>query len=328
MALLIVNPNPVFDRTITVHELVLGAVMRTLDVELTAGGKGINVARVLRTLGQGAPLLVAVGTEDAARYQRLLSAEGADPIVVEVPGSVRIASIYREHNSGRITVVNDAGDTMSPDAWHTVQAAIVARIGAGDVVLCMGSFPPGVSPDAVRDLVSAIRATGAQVLVDTAPHWLAGALAGGPDVVTPNLHEAEAVLHTGSIDIMDDQGASPTETRDRALAAAQALCARGARRAIVTAGAAGVAVADPSGARWHDAFRVEPVSTVGAGDSFVAGLAIEWMRGGDSTDWDEAVRFGIATSAASCEQVRAGGVDSERVFAIHEALLAREGVSA
>lgn len=326
MGLLIANPNPVFDRTITVTELVLGAVMRALEVELTAGGKGINVARVLRTLGHQAPLLVAVGAEDAPRYCRLLNEEGADSIAVEVPGSVRIASIYREHATGRVTVVNDAGDTMSPSAWQHVHDSIVGRATTGDIVLCMGSFPPGVSPDAVRDLILGIRATGAQVLIDTAPYWLAGALEARPDVVTPNLHEAEAVLHTGSIDIMDDT-LSAAQTRDRAMAAATALCARGAAHAIVTAGAAGVAIADEHGPRWHDAFPITPVSTVGAGDSFVAGLAIEWART-ETPDWDEAVRFGIATSAASCEQVRAGGVDPERVQAIHEALLAREGAAA
>ncbi len=66
MALIIVNPNPVFDRTITVNELIPGAVMRTLNVELTAGGKGINVARVLRAFGRPAPLIIPTGAQDRA----------------------------------------------------------------------------------------------------------------------------------------------------------------------------------------------------------------------------------------------------------------------
>lgn len=328
MALRIVNPNPVFDRTISLHEFVLGSVMRTIDVEVTAGGKGINVARVLRAYGLPVHLVAVAGIEDALRYRHLLAEEGADPTIVEIPGKIRVASIYREMTSPRVTVVNDEGDPVSPAAWERVHRAIVGAVEPGDLVACMGSFPPGVDPSAVHRLVAEIRESGALVLVDTAPKWLSGALSGGPEIVTPNLHEALAVLGEGDILTMNDHEWTLEETRERALVSAEALRERGAARAMVTAGAAGVALADETGTAWHEAFPVEVVSTVGAGDSFVAGVAITWLEHQGDLDWNDAVRHGIATSAASCEQVRAGGVDPERARAIHSELLARAGVSA
>ena len=93
MAIVVVNPNPVFDRTIVVERLVPGTVMRTLEVEVTAGGKGVNVARALRALQVPATLIAPVGRDDGQRYKRLLAEEGTDVDAFDVSGFVRIASI-------------------------------------------------------------------------------------------------------------------------------------------------------------------------------------------------------------------------------------------
>lgn len=320
MGILIINPNPVFDRTIQIVEMVPGAVIRTLDVELTAGGKGINVARVLRALGRPAPLLIPVGVDDLAAYADLLAREGAEFATVSVPGGVRTASIYLEQAVDRVTVVNDAGFTMAAADWTRVCGEARAMIGEGDLVLCMGSFPPGLGPEALEELIDAVHARGARILVDTAPAWLEAALRHGPDVVTPNLDEAEATLHSGDAHVMDSHALDVAEIRPRAQAAALGLVARGARRAIVTGGAAGVAMAHGAEVVWVPAFPVEAVSTVGAGDSFVAGLAYVWADGGDDVDWVRALQYGVAASAASVEVVRAGGADAARVHEILEAI--------
>ncbi len=324
MGVVIVNPNPVFDRTITVAELVPGAVMRTLDVELTAGGKGINVARVLRTLGQPAPLIIPVGSDDRARYAALLRTEGADATIVDIPGPVRIASIYLEQASSRVTVVNDAGHPLDEAHWSSVRGAILARATPADIVLIMGSFPPGVDPQNLHHLIDDLHAVGARVLLDVNPHWLAASLSAGPEVVTPNLAEAEAALADTSANVMDSGTLSDRHMRVRAEEAALQLCARGAVRAFVTAGASGVAMAHGDSADWVPAPVIDTVSTVGAGDSFVAGLAHAWSTtpAGDDVDWVTALTFGIATASSSCEHVRAGGIDAQRVRFLAEELRA------
>lgn len=315
MALIIVNPNPVFDRTITVKELIPGAVIRTLNVELTAGGKGINVARVLRTLDRAAPLIIPTGSEDRARYSSLLEAEGATAQLVEVSGPIRFASIYLEQVSNRVTVVNDAGYPMSKADWNKTSDVIVESTNSGDTVLIMGSFPPELEPESLAALIKDLHGQDAEVLLDVNPHWLAASLRAKPDVVTPNIEEAEAALTQASADVMDEQIRDHDSARNRAEKAALGLCERGALRAFVTAGAAGVAMASGEHVEWVPAYPVEIVSTVGAGDSFVAGLVHEWSSTpkGEVVDWATAMRFGVATSANSCELVRAGGVNLERV---------------
>ena len=322
MALIIVNPNPVIDRTITVNELIPGAVMRTLNVELTAGGKGINVARVLRALGRAAPLIIPTGAQDRAQYESFLETEGAQAQLIDVLGPIRTSSIYLEQVSNRVTVVNDAGHPMSKADWNATHESIIAATESGDIVLVMGSFPPDLDPNSLVSLIDGIHSQGAEVLIDVNPQCLSASLSANPDVVTPNVDEAEAALQQGRADVMDSHILDHDLTRDRAEKAALELCQRGARRAFVTAGEAGVAMASGDQIEWAASYPVETVSAVGAGDSFVAGLAHEWSATGQGqvVDWATAMRFGVATSANSCEQVRAGGVSPVRVQEIMSSL--------
>jgi fructose-1-phosphate kinase PfkB-like protein len=313
----------VFDRTITILEMVPGAVIRTRSVVLTAGGKGINVARVLRALGDSAPMLIPIGVDDRARYEALLAAEGGQFTTVEVPGSVRVASIYLEEAVNRVTVVNDAGWPMSNADWDRVRATASSLIAPGDVVLCMGSFPVDLPVGSLGALIDDVHAAGGRILVDTAPAWLDEALEHGADVVTPNLDEAEATISSTGGDLMDSHTEDPQTIRPRAERAALGLCDRGARLALVTAGAAGVAMAVDGVVSWFPAFPVVARSTVGAGDSFVGGLAHVWSAAGeDDVDWSRAVEFGIAAAAASCENVLAGGAEVDRILEIFGLLTA------
>ncbi len=321
--MLIVNPNPIFDRTIAVPAVVPGAVIRALDVELTAGGKGINVARALRALDESAPILLAVGSADIDEYRRLLQDEGADFEILAVSGHVRVATILREIDANRVTVVNEPGDTMAEAEWQSLCDAVAARISAGDRVLCMGSMPRGLPLTSLAALIAVVHQQGASILIDTAPEHLAAALPAVPDLVCPNVHEAEAALDSSEASVMDD--ADAVRSRARAEEAARQLCARGARRAIVTAGEAGVAFSDGTVTLWVDAPPVKVVSPVGAGDSFVGGLTHLWMHGED--DWTRILQSGVAAASASCEQVLAGGVSGARYEELLAVLQSQERVA-
>jgi 1-phosphofructokinase family hexose kinase len=313
--LLIFNPNPVFDRTVSVPRVAPGAVIRAHSAELTCGGKGINVARALRSLGADAMVVLPVGIRDRASYEALLAAENLAAEVIPVAGGVRTATILRESESDRVTVINEAGEFEDPAQWSDVVERVVAAAHAGDLVLVMGSLPNGLDPSALLDLVAGLHARGARVLVDTAPRWLEPVLAAHPDVITPNLDEAEACLGLANAHVMDSDTLNHSEACSRAERAARHLVERGARIAAVTAGGAGVAVATAKAHVWVPAVSVDVVSTVGAGDSFVAGFAHSWQDTGMSDDFTsivESVRSGVASAAASCEQVLAGGVVRER----------------
>jgi fructose-1-phosphate kinase PfkB-like protein len=187
-------------------------------------------------------------------------------------------------------------------------------------VACSGSLPPGAPLDAYAQLADVAHHHGVPVLVDCAPGPLAACLPAGPDLVAPNLQEAEAAI-TGDVGhLLVD---ADTDVRARACAAASALLDRGARAAAVTAGAHGVALAERGAGevRWWPTVPVDVVSTVGAGDAFLGGVLVDVeSQPGGPVSWRRAVLRGSATASASCEQLTAGGVDPQRAQQLHTRL--------
>ena len=142
-----------------------GAVIRAQGVELTCGGKGINVARALRALGSQAFLVLPVGTRDRARYEQLLAAENLAAEILPVTGGVRTATILLESETERVTVINESGEFEEPAQWREVIGRVLDTVHAGDLILVMGSLPSGLAPDALVDrlLQALIRPTGCDV---------------------------------------------------------------------------------------------------------------------------------------------------------------------
>jgi len=315
---LIATPNLCLDRTVRVAEVVPGSVLRAHDVEVTAGGKGVNVARVLRAFGRTATLVGLAGDNDRERLLDLLTAEGADVVGVPMPGDVRIAVIMHEERTRRTTVLNEPGSPISQDTWDRYRQAVTDLLPDQDLLVCNGSLPTAAPVEGYGELVGAARAAGVPVILDTAPGPLRAALPSGPDLVTPNLEEAEAAISGDSGHVLVSTG---PDLAERAEMAARTLVAMGARRAAVTVGELGVALAEGDAITWVPTVPVEVVSAVGAGDSFVAGLVLGLL---DGAGWADAAARGVATATASCEQVLAGGVDPARV----EELLAKIGAQA
>lgn len=315
--MLVVTPNLCFDVTVVLAALVPGSVMRATSTGTTAGGKGMNVVRSSRSNGvTGTRLLGFLPVEDGHRLQQLATGEGVDLAGVPADGAVRVCTIFLERD-GRTTVVNGPGPTISAATWAAFARSVDLALAPGEVLVCSGSLPPGVPVDGYAQLVAAAHAQGSPAVVDAAPAALAAALAERPDLVSPNLSEAEGLLFGRLDEQVHETG---DDIPQRAAAAARELSARGAVRAVVTAGAAGAALATDAGTWWLTAPPVQLVSAVGAGDSFVGGAA-PMLPTADSEQDVNLVIAGMATASASCEQQLAGGVDPLRVRELAEQII-------
>jgi 1-phosphofructokinase family hexose kinase len=313
--MLVAAPNLTTDRTLTIEELRPGEVLRFSTAEVTPGGKGVNVVRVARAMGFPATLVALVPGRTGAAVAGLLADEGLDVVAVPIEGEVRAASIVLEA-SGRVTVLNEPGPPITSERWHAYERAVAEHVPRHRFLVCIGSAPPGTPDDGYARLVDLARGQNVRAVVDAAGPLLRSALQSGPDIVTPNLGEAEEVLLDRSGQPVDE--ASP-DARGRALDAASGLVDRGARSAVVTAGRLGLAVATGGGRRWVDAPEVEVRNPIGAGDALVAGLAgsLEQDR-----DVREALAVGVACAAASVEQMAPGVVDPDRVRSLVSSNLA------
>jgi 1-phosphofructokinase len=303
---LIAGPNLTIDRTSTIPALRPGEVLRLSDVVVTPGGKGLNVARAARALGVPAMLVAFLPGRTGRATGELIAAEGVRLAGVTVDGEIRSTAIILEAD-GRATVLNEPGPPLADEDWMAYEAAVGAALDEHGVLVCSGSLPPDAPEDGYGRLVRRAHANACPAVVDANGPVLRSALGYGVDVVTPNLAEAEGVLHGRADESVE---ASP-DARPRSEAAALALVDAGARAAIVTAAAAGAAVAVGSDVGWVPAPRVDEVrNPIGAGDVLTAAVAAAIEEGVHVV---EAARRGVAAAAASVEAPLAGDLLVERM---------------
>jgi len=323
--MLVLGANLAIDRTLRMDQLRPGHVQRPRSAQMSAGGKSVNVCRA-SAAHRVRPRLVANLPGVLGSYVGdLLAAEGHDVVRVATAGEIRSATIILE-DDGRTTVLNEPGPDLSAADREALLAAVRSCLGGTDVVVMSGSLPPGTSPDLYADVVTLARRHGQRTVVDAAREALAAVLAAGPDVVTPNLGEALEVLAivTGSPAPAGESVEPDSDDVPRdAAAAARALVAAGARAALVTAGRYGVAGADADGSFWVQAPVVVEVNPIGAGDSFVAGLAAALEAGAGLR---EATLVAVATGSASVATPVAGHVDEATMRSLLATLALSEQV--
>lgn len=295
--LVILTPNPALDRTVAADGIRLARHNRTRLVAQQAGGKGLNVARVLRTLGVDHVVGVApVGGPEGEELLRLARADGLDLRPVATSGRTRLCIVCRTRG-GETVELNESGDVLSPAIWAAVVAAVIDLLAPGDRLVVCGSFPPGVDEAGVTDLIGRAKLAGAHITVDTSGRMLMAAIEARPHLVVPNLFEAREVL------------AAPDATAGELGAD---LLARGVP-ALLTDGVRGAVLVDEVGTLTVPAPRVHVRSSVGAGDALLAGWLAARLAGKDRRD---ALHHAVAAGAAACEQDTAGAVDPVRVAAL------------
>jgi 1-phosphofructokinase family hexose kinase len=304
--MLVASPNLTTDRILRIDELRPGEVLRFDSALVAPGGKGVNVLRAAREMNFPARLVALAPGRTGRAVADLLGDEGLDVVAVPAAGEVRAASIILERG-GRVTVLNEPGPPLSGPEWEAYSAAVEEHLDDEGSLVCIGSAPPGTPPDAYGRLVGLAGGRGARTIVDAAGPLLEEALLVGPDLVTPNLVEAEGILlgHPGQPVDQDE-----TDVEERASTAAARLVDRGAAAAVVTAGGAGLAVATGSDRRWLVAPSAHVRNPIGAGDALVAGLVGSLERG---EGLDAAVQVGLACAGASVETEIPGLVDRDRV---------------
>lgn len=280
VAMLVAGPNLTIDRTATVPTLRPGAVVRLADVVVTAGGKGLNVARAALALRVPAALVAFLPGHTGRAAAALIAEEGVTLHGLAVGGEVRSTSIVLEAG-GRATVLNEPGPPLGDGDWLALEAAVEDALPQHGVVVCSGSLPPGAPEEGYALLVGRARDAGRRTVVDAGGAVLRAALDARPDVVTPNLAEAEGVLGGHA----DEAVEAAPDARPRA-----------------EAGSAGSA--------WLPAPAVAVRNPIGAGDVLTAAVAAALEVG---EDVPEAARRGVAAAAASVETPRAGDLDPRRM---------------
>ncbi|NWG16776.1 MAG: hexose kinase [Chloroflexi bacterium] len=288
--ILCVTPNPAIDRTLVVPGFKPGAVFRPTSQLAAPGGKGVNVARAVRVLGGAALCAGFVGGGTGRQLAELAEREGLGAVWTWIGAETRTCIIVADPDA-EATVINENGPTVTAEEWSRLEADILRESAQASAVCFSGSLPQGQPPDVFAGLLQTLRGAGRAVWVDTSGAALAAALAVPGLHIKVNGDEAGAAL-----------GLAVEDINSAALAAAQ-LRARGAEIAALTLGGQGAVLAHETGC-WHtQPPPVKVMSSVGSGDSFLAGLVQGFAAG---LPPDEALRWGAAAGTANAMSVVGG----------------------
>ena len=271
--------NPSIDRTVVLDEpLARGEVHRATSVTTQAGGKGINVARVVD--GAGVDALAVLSFLDAA-FAPLVAESGLDAVGVTVDGPYRVrTNTTITEPGGTTTKLNEPGPVLSPAQVAATTSYLLERAQGADWVVLSGSLPPGAPTDWYASLVRALKPLGCKVAVDTSDAALDAVIAALPeasfDLIKPNSDELAQLTGGDAAGFEADARAGDlTAITD----AARQLHARGIAHVLVTLGGAGAVLVNAEGAWYTTAPDVKVLSTVGAGDSSVAGFVLADVAG-------------------------------------------------
>ena len=302
--ILTVTLNAAVARTLVVPSLTLGHRHRAPESITLAGGKGVNVARSLRTLD--VPVLAAgfAGGRNGDAIRDGLS-EAAIPFdLVEIEGHSRTSTAIVDPMSGMQTEINEYGPSVSPAEAREFSRRLEHLMEYATAIVFAGSVPPNMEESYLVGLIRRARERGLYTVVDSPPSVLRAALKANPSLVSPNQHEAESVV---GFDFIED-GDFPL----------------GLSR-LVEAGTADACVTSPEGHSYLTteggvvsalAPQIEAVSTIGSGDAYLAGLLAGLLHR-DLAPLD-AVRLAAGCASANAETLGAGLFDARRAEELAE----------
>ncbi len=293
--------NAAIDRTVAVPNFRLGRRHRAVESRTVAGGKGINVARALNLLGRPVIATGFVGGPTGTQVLEQLQEESVLTDFTRIASETRINLAVIDPTSGEQTEINERGPAVSPEEVKSLFERIAYLAGGAKLCVLAGSLPPGAGDDVYARLVEDLSRRGVPVVLDAEGEAMLAGVRAGASMVTPNEREAEELV-----------GQEFADRGDLAQGLLE-LVRLGAGEAAITRPDGCVAtVGEGSSRRLLEVHTesLEPVSTVGSGDAFLAGYVAARYEGRSPED---CLAYGVACGAESTQHFGAGTVDRNQV---------------
>jgi 1-phosphofructokinase family hexose kinase len=292
-----VTLNAAIDKSLAVPNFKLGRRHRTVEQRTMAGGKGVNIARTLKALGQPVIATGFAGGATGTHIVEQLTEESILNDFVRIREESRTNTSVLDPTTGLQTEINERGPAVSEREVELFRDKLVYLARGAAIVVFAGSLPRGVDPDLYAGLIRDLERLDVITVVDTDGEPLHQAVRAEPDVVSPNVIEAEELVgHEFASD-------------DERLLAVGEIAALGPREAIMTLPDGCVAQVMVDGQRMLKRVSIEmrePIAKRGSGDAFLAGYLAARYEGRAP---DQCLRFGVACGAESTARLGAGLID-------------------
>jgi 6-phosphofructokinase 2 len=283
--ILTITMNPALDVSTSTEKIMAAHKLRCAPETLHPGGGGINVARVLRRLRGDCLALYPAGGFKGQILRQLLDDEQVPSHCVPIEGETRESFSVLEASSGRDFRFVLPGPLLTPPEWRACLAYVRELEAPCRYIVASGSLPPGVPVDFYARLAALARERGSLMVLDTSGPALAAALSTGVFMVKPSLRELRELTR------------QPLDTEEEQRNAAQQLVNNGqAQMVALSLGADGALLVTAKQALRARSLLVQVVSSIGAGDSFLAGLlwALNLKK-----NLEQSFRYGMAAGAGA-----------------------------
>ncbi len=293
-----VTLNAAIDKSLSVPSFRLGRRHRTVEQTTMAGGKGVNVARTLKTLNQPVIATGFAGGPTGTRIVEQLTEESILNDFVRIREDSRTNTAVYDPTNGQQTEINERGPAVTSKEVELFRDKLLYLARGADIVVMAGSLPRGVDSEFYARLVRDLKRLDVLTVVDTDGEPLRQAVRAEPDVISPNVLEAEELV-----------GHEFNDEEDRAIAVRE-MIQLGAREALMTMPDGCIAsMLEPGGDRRLSRVWIEPreaVAAVGSGDAFLAGyVAARYQQ----QPTDQCLRFAVACGAESTKRLGAGLIE-------------------
>lgn len=276
--------NPALDRTIWIKEFKFDDTNRIISEKRFPGGKGVDVSRMIKTLGGESIALGFIGGFDGLEFQGRLLNEDVPHDFIKISGETRTNIIIHAENDDRELKVNAPGPEIRPDELGMLIEKIRTLKPRPTFAVISGSIPPGLSQGIYRQMTLAFEELGAKVILDADGESLEKGLPATPYIIKPNVNELQRLL------------GKEFDSRSSMIEKARSLLKDELKIAVVSAGAEGAYVVLKDGGFWAKPPEVEVKNTVGAGDSLIGGIVFELDKG---NSLENAVKLGVACGTAT-----------------------------
>jgi len=297
-----VTLNPALDLTGSLDLLHRGKVNVLDKGSLHPAGKGINVAKVLAELGAEVTVTGLLGADNQDSFVQLFDSLKITDKFIRVKGASRI-NVKIVERSGEVSDLNFPGATISADELAQFENTLFSLAKSHQIFVIAGSLPQGVSPEQLALWIETLQKAGKKVFFDSSNTALIAGVQAHPFLIKPNDEELSVLV------------GQKLHSAEEIKSAAQKLQQQGCENVVISLGEKGVLWLSPDGWTESTPPKMAIVSTVGAGDTLVAGLC--WA---ELNQWNKAqsLRFATALAALAVSQIGVGVEDIKQVQAIQE----------
>lgn len=297
-----ISLNPSVDRRYMVADFENGRVHRTNRYEATAGGKGLNVTRVVSALGEKVLATGLLGGKSGEFIEQELDRIGIANQFLKINGETRSCIAILTEN-GEQTEILESGPTLSAEDLKRFVSHYVMILEESSVIVASGSVPPGMPVTYYKHLIQLAKEKKIPFLLDTSGSALQEGIKAGPTLIKPNLEELEALV------------GKPLKSEEEVIDAGKLLSQNSIEYVLISLGGDGSILIHDGAVYRVRLPKVTIKNPVGSGDSMVAGFAVGLLRGYDIT---QTLKLASAAGTANAMEEGTGSVDSEKVAALFD----------